>query len=360
MLVEEGRNLDRLHQLSDHSVTVNTLSQAAEYYVEKMLCIPKSSEKYRNASYLLKQSYAFDFSSDKHSNPIHDFIKHIRSTVPSNQQTEMEQRFKNAITYAGTVTKAHITSPSKSTTELVNISRSLLTPNDSNESTHVSNNDNQETTSENNNKNKQNNKQLDSILTHTSQLLLSMKSSNNTNNNNQNSKQLDAILTHSSLLLLSMKSSNETNNNNNNNHNSEQLDTILHRTNQLLLNMKNANGINNTNNNIWQDIQVDNIDEDQSLGVMDTSDRDTNNEQILDLTNRININTNTTNDLNDNSNNTTDNADNNFIDNTKNSSHNLTIDKTAQSVVPYICHPLNTNTKIDIFFCIEELNVEEI
>ena len=146
MLVEEGRNLHRLHQLSEHSVILNTIQEAAEFYVQRMLCVPKSHKKYRDASYLLKQSYSFNFSSDEESNPIFDFIKYMRGTVPSNQQTEMEQKFKSALTYATTIAQAHVSLPSKSTSKLLNTSTSLLVAKSNTSSKNKCNNSKMEST----------------------------------------------------------------------------------------------------------------------------------------------------------------------------------------------------------------------
>ena len=56
MLIEEGQNLNRLHQLSQQTCNIKTLSQAAKFFVKNMLCVYESSKYYRNIPYLLKKA----------------------------------------------------------------------------------------------------------------------------------------------------------------------------------------------------------------------------------------------------------------------------------------------------------------
>ena len=129
LLVEEGRNLNRLHQLSQQSSNIKTISQAAKFFVNNMLCVLESSKYYTNISYLLKKSYNIDFTSNESSNPVQDFLHHIRNTIPRNQQREMEQKFTSAITYITQLSEAHNTTPSKSTTALLHTTRGIINPN---------------------------------------------------------------------------------------------------------------------------------------------------------------------------------------------------------------------------------------
>ena len=56
-------------------------------------------------------------------------LMHIQNTLPSNQQTEMEQKFKSAIIYAGLVAQAHTPPTSQSTANLINNCLPQLTKN---------------------------------------------------------------------------------------------------------------------------------------------------------------------------------------------------------------------------------------
>ena len=265
-----------------------------------MLCIPKSSKKYRDIPYLLNQSYSFDFFMDEQSNPIQDCLNHIRNKIPSNQQDELEQKVKNAIQYAVLSTTAHSVAPSQSTSQLVN-TNTLLTR------TNNSNNDNLESRIRNNVNNHQNCPDLDAILTQTSDLLLSFKSSNGTNSNINKDNDQDI---HSS----NIKNKNNIESNYN---------TISHHNNNT--NIILTNDINNTTIH----------NERKSKDIILTDDN-----EITTLANPTNNKNNVIPDTNDYNNNS--------------------IDKLVISSIPYICNPLNWETPIDKYACIELLKLDQV
>jgi len=320
LLVEEGRHLNRLHQLSDHSVNITTIKEAAKFFVEKMLCIPKSSKKYRDIPYLLKQSYSFDFFTDEQSNPINDCFNHIRNKIPSNQQDELEQKVKNAIQYAVISTTAHSMAPSQSTSQLVN-TNTLLTR------TKDSNNDDLESRIRNNINCHRNCPDLDAILTQTSDLLLSFKSSNGTDSNINEDNFHDIHLS----------------NNNQNNNMESNSNAIAHQNNFNNVSLMNDND-NTSNHNDGKNKEIILMDDNDNISNHNNRE---NKEIILTDDNEITTVANPNN-----------NKTNVVIE--SNAYYNNSIDKSILSSIPYICNPLNWETTIIKYACIEKIKSDQV
>ena len=73
-----------------------------------------------------EKSYNLNFTNNESSNPVNDFLNHVRTTIPQSQQRELEQKFTLAITYISQLTEAHNALPSQSTTALLNNTRGIL------------------------------------------------------------------------------------------------------------------------------------------------------------------------------------------------------------------------------------------
>lgn len=83
----DGELVSRLNSMVDRNCSLASLSQAATFFVEKMLHVSPNNARYRDCSYLLNKSYNLSFTSDDPNKEMTDAI----SSLP----TAFQQNFSN-------------------------------------------------------------------------------------------------------------------------------------------------------------------------------------------------------------------------------------------------------------------------
>ena len=101
LLSGDGQTLQRVAcYQNDQQVILESVSDAAKFFVSKMLGVSSNDNNYRNPKFLLERSYSMHFShKGEDENPISSFYQYIDENLPENQKDEVRERFVSALVF---------------------------------------------------------------------------------------------------------------------------------------------------------------------------------------------------------------------------------------------------------------------